>query len=185
MPENAHEIFVAFYHETYDALLKYVISKCSNVHDASDIIQRTYLNYYERLKKSKKIDNPASYLFRIAKNETNRYYRFKYRHKDDIPIFSKTEDCDYESLEMLLAADVSEDAGLDTREIWQYIKNSDPLTFQIFVLYFYYDEKLSNIAKTLSISESTVKNRLYRTINQMKKQFRLSDQPEEEAEHVF
>ncbi|MDD4096797.1 MAG: sigma factor-like helix-turn-helix DNA-binding protein, partial [Oscillospiraceae bacterium] len=105
-------------------------------------------------------------------NEMKRYYRFKSLHKSDIPVFSKTEDdVEFEALEALLVQELPEYRDIDVQKIWEYIKERDTLTFKIFVLYFYYDEKLSNIAKTLNIGESTVKNRLYRTINQMRERF--------------
>lgn len=169
-----HEAFVKLYQDTYDNILKYVVSKCNNAHDVPDIIQRTYLNYYERIKKSGNVDKPESYLFIIANNEIKKYYRFKALHKRDIPVFSKAEEAgEFEALEALLVQELPEYTDYDTQEIWQYIRDGDALTFKIFVLYFYYDEKLSDIAKTLNIGESTVKNRLYRTINQLRDKFRI------------
>lgn len=174
MEERAHEAFVKLYRETYDNILKYVVSKCSNAHDVPDIIQKTYLNYYERVKKYGNVDKPEGYLFKIANNEIKKYYRFKALHKSDVPVFSKTEDdVEYETLEALLTQEIPEYTDFDIQKVWQYIKERDALTFKIFVLYFYYDEKLSDIAKTLNIGESAVKNRLYRTINQMREKFKL------------
>lgn len=174
MVEYEQEAFVKLYNETYDDVLKYVVSKCNNAHDVPDIIQKTYLNYYERVEKAGNVDKPVNYLFKIAKNEMNKYYRFKSMHKRDIPVFSKTEeDGEFDTLEALLVQELPEYTDVDVQEIWQYIKDRDALTFKIFVLYFYYDEKLSDIAKILNIGESAVKNRLYRTINQMRDKFRL------------
>ena len=168
------EAFVKLYQETYDNILKYVVSKCNNAHDVPDIIQKTYLNYYERVKKSGNVDKPESYLFIIANNEMKKYYRFKALHKRDIPVFSKVEDeGEFEALEALLVQELPEYMNLNMQEIWQYIKERDALTFKIFVLYFYYDEKLLDIAKTLNIGESVVKNRLYRTINKMRDKFKI------------
>ena len=168
-----NEAFTALYNETYDAVLKYIVSKCGSPDDIPDIIQRTYLSYYERIQKGASIDNPAGYLFKIAKNEMNKHYRLKAMQKRDVPVFSKTEETiEFEALEALLVQELPEYTDYDMKKIWQYVKDQGTLTFQIFVLYFYYDEKLSDIAATLKVKESTVKNRLYRTIDKMREQFR-------------
>ena len=46
--------FEMIYRETYKDVLKYIISKCSNIDDVNDIIQETYLEMYKALKKKKK-----------------------------------------------------------------------------------------------------------------------------------
>ena len=174
MKSTQDEAFVRLYHETYDKVLKYVVSKCSSPDDVPDIMQKTYLNYYERAKKSADIESPADYLFRIAQNEIKKYYRSKEKRKSELPVFSKVEDEDFEAMEATLSQELPEYAGMDTKEVWQYIKSRDPVTFKIFVLYFYYEETLAAIAKTLDIGESNVKHRLYRTIRQIRDKFRLT-----------
>ena len=57
---NVDEAFVRLYNETYDGVLKYVLLKCGNPHDAPDIVQKTYLNYYERLKKTGGLKSPKA-----------------------------------------------------------------------------------------------------------------------------
>lgn len=171
---NVDEAFVRLYNETYDGVLKYVLLKCGNPHDAPDIVQKTYLNYYERLKKDGGIKKPESYLFIIAQNEIKKYYRFKSARKNDVPLFSGGEENpDFEKLEAFLSQDCPQHSSIDVQEIWRFVRERDDLTFKIFVLYFYYGEKLADIAKILDIGESAVKNRLYRTIKQMREHFNM------------
>ena len=100
---NVDEAFVRLYNETYDGVLRYVLLKCGNPHDAPDIVQKTYLNYYERLKDGG-IKKPESYLFIIAQNEIKKYYRFKSARKNDVPLFSGGEENpDFEKLEAFLS----------------------------------------------------------------------------------
>jgi len=166
-----NEAFVKLYNATYDNLLKYVVSKCGSADDIPDIMQKIYLNYYERVKKHGNADDPESYLFKIAQNEMKKHYKLKAKHKNDVPVFSKAEDDEFEAMEALLAQELPESADFDMKKIWRQIKTEDDLTFKIFVLYFYHGEKLANIAKILDVGESTVKNRLYRTIGKMRDMF--------------
>lgn len=57
----------------------------------------------------------------------------------------------------------------NVKEVWEYIKNKDIITTKIFYLYFAMGLKISEIAKNLKITESNVKNKLYRTLKELKK----------------
>lgn len=45
------EKFEQMYKETYRNILKYIISNCTNVEDANDLLQETYFSYYRAYKK--------------------------------------------------------------------------------------------------------------------------------------
>ena len=62
---------------------------------------------------------------------------------------------------------------LEAEEIWKYIKQKDIKVIKIFYLYYYMDLKLSEISSELKISESNVKNILYRTITDIKKNVKI------------
>ena len=47
--------FTQLYEETYDDILKYIITHCSNIEDANEILQDTYLDFYRALSKDKTI----------------------------------------------------------------------------------------------------------------------------------
>ena len=59
------------------------------------------------------------------------------------------------------------------KQIFDDIIKTDELTGKIFYLHFACDMKLEDVAKTLDINLSTVKNKLYRTIERQKKKFKL------------
>jgi len=61
--------FTQLYEETYDDILKYIVTHCSNLEDANEILQDTYLDFYRALKKGKIILDNRSYLFAIAKKK--------------------------------------------------------------------------------------------------------------------
>jgi DNA-directed RNA polymerase specialized sigma24 family protein len=57
---------------------------------------------------------------------------------------------------------------LEAEEIWNYLKKKRVEVVKVFYLYFYLDFKISEIAHILNMSDSKVKNILYRNIKEMK-----------------
>lgn len=58
---------------------------------------------------------------------------------------------------------------INIEKIWDFIKKEDLITQKIMALYFQNDMKIKEIAEFLNISESNVKNRLYRGIEKLKR----------------
>ncbi|MGL5635236.1 MAG: sigma-70 family RNA polymerase sigma factor [Sarcina sp.] len=172
MNQTRDEILHQVYNDTYDEILKYIISKCNNIEDAKDILQNVYFNFYKALEK-KKIENYNKYIFKIAKNEIYKTYGILGIVKNNIPIFSLgATELEFNKDDALRITD-DFDANLICNEIYSYLKQSNTLTFKIFILHFKCDMKIKDISKTLNISESTVKNKLYRTIKELKKTFNI------------
>lgn len=170
---NIEEILTAVYNETYDDVFRYILSKCRNTDDIGDLIQNTYLNFYKALTKKTNIIDYKKYLIRIARNEVFRHYGVLKAAQNYIPIFSLDGDDEF----YILKEDLKEEHNFDEKilcdSIWELIKTKDILTFKIFILYFKNDLKIKEISKTLNVSESTVKNKLYRTMKQINKEFHL------------
>jgi RNA polymerase sigma-70 factor (ECF subfamily) len=57
------------------------------------------------------------------------------------------------------------------RQIFEDIAKQDAVTGKIFYLHFVCDMKLDEIANELDIKLSSVKNKLYRTVERQKKKF--------------
>ncbi|MGL4452819.1 MAG: RNA polymerase sigma factor [Sarcina sp.] len=165
------EILRNIYDETYDDILKYIISKCSNIDDIQDIIQNVYFNFYKAMQK-REILEPKRYLIRIARNEIFKTYGILSLAKNNIPIFSlgfEKIESDFEN--STLSLNENFDSTLICDEIYNYLRKSDELTFKIFLLHFKCDMKIKDISIKLRITESTVKNRLYRTLKELKTTF--------------
>ena len=56
----------------------------------------------------------------------------------------------------------------DAKEVWEYLKKKDLETAKIFYLHFSEALKISEIAEKMQISQSSVKNKIYRTLKEMK-----------------
>lgn len=88
------KIFEQIYNETYKNTLKYVICRCSNLNDADDIIQETYLELYRVLKDGKEILDKQAYINAIAKNKVIKYFKVNKKIKT-ISIFQESDDEEY------------------------------------------------------------------------------------------
>ncbi|AWI06252.1 RNA polymerase sigma factor [Clostridium drakei] len=167
------ELLTSIYEDTYNDVLRYVVIKCRNVDDIQDLMQNVYLNLYKRLRKHGQVKEPKKYLIKIAKHELFKHYGLLSFSKNFIPVFSQADDEDFSRLESQLCKEEINDDALLVKELWQYIKSRDILTFKIFTLYFSKGFKICEIAEQLKVNESMVKNRLYRTIKEINKKFEL------------
>ena len=57
----------------------------------------------------------------------------------------------------------------NVEKVWDYLKERDSITTKIFYLYFALGLKISEISKELEVGESNIKNRIYRTLKEIKK----------------
>lgn len=167
--ENFEEIYYATYHRT----LRYIVCKCSNVEDVNDILQETYVELYRILQKRKTmvLNNYQNYIIGIAKKKMQKHYGLLYTLKN-LSIFLNSDAEEYE-INLPSTIDVETDTitKLDAEKVWDYIKQKKVIVMKVFYLYYYSDMKISQIAKELNISESKVKNILYRTIKEIKEKW--------------
>ena len=161
--------FNNIYDETYYDILKYIIIKCNNINDANDIIQDVYLEFWNILnKKDIQDDNIKSYLIGIAVNKIKKHYSLISKIKR-INIFDKNNDID-------LIDNIKDDVDIedliikndDWDIIWKYIKNKKNQDIaKIFYLYYKLELSLKEISIELNVSESYVKNLIYRTLKEL------------------
>ena len=155
--------FDKLYKETYKDVSTYIVINCSNLEDARDIIQSTYMEVF---KKIDKIDN-KNYIIGIARNKLNKFYRFNYKAKI-ISLFSEKDD-------LSLIDTIPDDFDLekvvitkyDIDRVWKFIKKKRNIVSKVIYLYYYQEYTIKEISKVLNISESNVKHYLYRTIKEL------------------
>lgn len=163
------KLFDEIYYATYSDVLKYVIVNCSNIEDVKDIIQNIYLDVLNKLRKNRILVNKP-YIMGIAKNKMKDYYRFSYKNKV-VSLFSSLKDHDGIDLINTLDSKIDIEKTLlkeeDIEFIWKYLKKQKAIISKIFYLYYYLEYSIKDIAKVLNISESNVKNFLYRTLDKL------------------
>lgn len=171
--------FNSVYSETFPSVSRFVVSKCGSVQESEDILQNVYARFYQRISKKgyDDIENAEAFVINIAKFECKNYFGFIKKHS------SSTSFSDFTDEQMVaVEAEMSrEQKGLEdvlcntliARQIFDDIAKDDPVTGKIFYLHFVCDMKLDEVAKTLELNLSTVKNKLYRTIERQKKKFNI------------
>ena len=155
------------YEETYDEVLKIVLYRRHQIEDVDDLIQEIYLSFYRKWKKGK-IEDPKRYLMGIVTKKIKSYYRKHYREKT-----YREEEMEMDSIEQIPTPYNLEKEVLDqvqVEELFQYFKNKKALIGKIFYYYYYFDYTLKEIANIFNLTESQVKNYLYRTIKEIKKE---------------
>lgn len=166
--------FETIYHSTYDQIVSYVLTKCGKINEVEDILQEIYMELFEVLVERGEgyIRCPEAFVRQLAKSKVYRYYSEKEQRRI----------CNYtEAMEAMTEGDavvnpdtpelVWEDALIDrltAKEVMEYIAERDDLTKEIFYQHFFKDRTLKEIAGSIGVKESTVKNRLYRTLKELK-----------------
>ena len=171
---NAASRFGEIYDSTNKAVLALITAKCGRTADISDIFQDTYMELYKLLNERgvEYVTNEKALVLRIAKRKIARYYSLLERLRLFVSISTTNEDGEEVDLSELEADSFLTDdfsinhALLDT--IRQFIKSKPEDVRKVFYLMYDVDLTIPEIAQTLSISESSVKNKLYRTLKELK-----------------
>lgn len=167
------ETFEFLYNNTYKSILKYTICHCRNLDDVNDIIQDTYTELYQAIvnKKHINLDNAESYIIGIAKNKIKGHYS-----SQNVIYHIESEN---ENLDQYRDNEINIEQDLITKDnvlkVWNYLKSKNELTAKIFYLYYVIDIPIKEIAEELELTESNVKNHLYRTQKELKDKFKKGD----------
>ena len=155
--QKALDKFDVVYNESYKDISRYVVLNANNISDVKDILQNIYLEVYKNIDKVR----DKNYVFGIAKNVLKKYYRFKFLRKDD------TEITDNIKSNINLEKTVMD--KFDTELVWKYLKKKNNNIAKIIYLYYYEDFTIKEIANSLNLTESNVKNYIYRTLKELRR----------------
>jgi RNA polymerase sigma factor (sigma-70 family) len=167
--------FDEIYNSTNKSVLALITAKCGRAADISDIFQETYMELYKVLSErgADYINkNEKAFVMKIAKRKVAQYYSLLERLRIFVSMSAKNEDGEEADLSDLDAdAFLTEDftvnqALLET--INQHIRSKPEDVQKVFYLMYDVDLTIPEIAKTLFMSESNVKNKLYRTLNEIR-----------------
>ena len=162
--QTLSEFFSKIYDDTYRPTLAYVTAHAGRFEDIPDIMQETYAELYRVISKKGRdfAREPAAFVKHIAKTRLSRFYK---KHTPELAII---EDADFfEPALTELDDSLLNSALID--EINRFLEQKPLSTRKIFTLHFYFDMTLEEIASELGISLSAVKNRLYRSIAELRR----------------
>lgn len=170
--------FDAVYAETIGPVSRFVVSHAARFQDTKDIVQNIYTRFYKRISEKgyRDIESTEAFLINIAKFECRSVFAgFKRRKERDV-ILSDIDEEQTAAIEAEMSRDqkLLEDIMTDkilAKQIFDDIMSGDETVGRIFYLHFVCDMKLEDVANQLDLKLSTVKTKLYRTIEKQKKKF--------------
>ncbi len=158
------EKFDALYDKYFEEIFNFIYRRTDNEAIAGDLTSQTFLAALQNLKKYEFRGVPFSaWLYRIAANQVNQYYR---KSKKNV-VFSLEESM---VGKLLHEADASDDDEKVTLLIgFLAALPTDDMT--VLELRFFEEKNFKEIAYILSLTESGAKMRTYRAIEKLKKLF--------------
>jgi len=150
-------------------ILAFITAKCGRTADIGDIFQDTYMELYKILN-GRGVDyvtNEKALVYRIAKRKIARYYSLMQRLKINFKIDGENET---ELFDLIIDDFVIENYAADQAmldEAKKLIKSKSEDIKKIFYLFYDLGLTIPEIAESMAISESSVKNKLYRTIKEL------------------
>ena len=167
--------FDEIYNSTHKAALTFITAKCSRTADISDIFQETYMELYQVLVRGgpSYITNERAFVLRLAKQKLARHYSLQERLRIFVSSIAVNEDgeevdlTDYE-VDLFLTEDFAVDK-ITLDEAKEYIFSRPEIVQKVFYLFYDVGLTIAETADALEISESQVKNKLYRSLKELRK----------------
>jgi len=165
-------LFNKIYDMTFKNVFAFVTSKCGNTNDIADILQETYMEVYSVIVKKgcTYIINEEAFVKNIAKTKIFRHYSLKEKISSFINVSKDDHEIDILDFEITYEIEIEESVAnkLLLDEINCFLLKKPQLTQKVFYLYYSLDYTIQQIATDLSLSESNVKNKLYRTVKEIR-----------------
>ena len=172
--QNTVSRFNSLYDSTNKKVLAYITAKCGNLADIGDIFQETYMELFTCLSKrgAEFIQNDEAFAIRIATQKIHRHYSLVKRLARFVPLV--TEDADGGELSLVELEAVSFDVedsvvnGLLMEDVRKHLAAKPDDIRRIFTLFYSLGQSIPEIAALLGTSESNIKNKLYRTLKELR-----------------
>lgn len=157
------DYFDRIYEKTYRPLLRYAIVHLSDPLDAEDALQNVFIDFYRRIESRGHADilAPQLFLLKMLKREIIRNYAERGAHET-----SPLED--NAAADPLSFTDAVE-ARVMAGQVFDAAKTLSKDTYRVFVLYYGFEQSVSQIAKEMKLSEEAVKSRLFRGRNAVRR----------------
>lgn len=168
------------YKQTFNSVSRFVTSHASRFQDAEDIIQNVYARFYKRISEKgfEDIESAEAFLVNIAKFECRSFLSGFIKRREKVRSMSDFSEDETAALDAELSRGVPlleevMNNKILAKQIFDDIMKNDETVGRIFYLHFVCDMKLDEVADELGLNLSTVKTKLYRTIERQKKKFDL------------
>ncbi len=177
--QSINVLFNELYDKTYTQTALFVTKRCDDPAQIADVLQEIYADVFAAItvKGLGYMKNPEAFVRHVAKKKLARYYGWKSRLRDWLPLFAVNQEIDdeYEVIPIALddlPIDEQVEKKLLISEISELLAAKPADVQKIFMLHYSLDLPIRRIAEELKLSESTVKTKLYRTLNELRKIYR-------------
>ncbi|HWA34677.1 MAG TPA: sigma-70 family RNA polymerase sigma factor [Cyclobacteriaceae bacterium] len=159
--------FAELYEKYFDRIYYFILRQTDDEETAGDLASQTFVNVLNNLSKYQFRGLPFSaWLYKIASNEVNKFYRKKKGKKiysiEEIKVREiierGNEDYDEEVIQRLLG----------------YLKDLPAEMLQVLELRFFEDKDFKEIAFILDMTESGAKMRTYRALDKLRRNFNIN-----------
>ena len=147
-----NETFAGLVREYTPNLYRLALGILHNREDAEDAVSEAILKAYEKIHTLKNPNSFRAWIMQIAANEAKRIYVKNKR-----------------SALMENVEDYMPEFRDEYHELWDVVMRLDVSYREVTILYFYEQLTIKEISKILHISEGTVKSRLHRGKQQLKR----------------
>lgn len=154
--------FRPLYNKYYEPVLRFVYRRLGRLEDAGDIAAQTFLNAMQNLAKYEHRGLPfSSWLYRIAINEMNRFFRERNKYRSVC-----TDD---NSLAKLASETGSGDREEELDELENTLLLLSSADFLLIEMRFFEGRSFKEIGEILEITENNAKVKTYRILDRLKK----------------
>ena len=155
--------FEPLYKKYYKLILKFSYKRIDSLDDAYEVTANTFAKALTNIGKYTDLGNPfSSWLYRIAINEINQFYRDTNKKRTI-------------NIDETAAKYLAEESGRDKQELNQLLKKAlqylEPQELQLIELRFFEERPFSEVGEILEITENNAKVRTYRVIDKLKEIF--------------
>ena len=151
----------------YDNIFRYCYRRCYDNSIAADLTQDVFLKVIETIYKYRFTGKFSNYLFTIAVNRCNDYYR------------SKTVFVDYQNLGLIDPSDQAVDIYKkqeEKQELERQLNLLPDKQKEALILYYFHDLKAKDIAKITEVPLATVKSRIKQGLEKLRKVYKNDKQ---------
>ena len=154
--------FQILYDRYFTMIFNFIFRKIDDEDSTADLTSQTFLKALRNIKKYKYKGVPFSaWLYRIASNEVNKYYR----QTNKKLVFSFDE----QEFENLIEQNIEEEKELDIDYIIRQMQSLSETDIEVLELRFFESKSFAEVAFILEINEANAKMRTYRAIEKLRK----------------
>ena len=169
MPNHKHnENLKNDFHEAYklhaDALFRFSFFKLSDREKAKDIVQDTFVRYWEYVAADGQVDNVKAFLYRIANNAIIDNHRKKKEISLDILEEDGFDPMDTESHHTMARS-------LDSKRALELVNNLKDKEREVILLRYVEGLSVKEIAEVLDERENTVSVKIHRALKELQDMF--------------